>query len=151
LAIVIQLFEPQRDKHPHVQPKIARERHDFIVELFKLSSLLSELSSVSRQVIADRTARHLIIAPGRSDRVQHLPKARLVFSKAASSRACNALPNQCSGGAMICPGSFNGVAVEPSYSRNLSPNRYNLPAFRVGRGLSRDTSPSCRQAPHKCP
>ena len=53
-AVTVKLFESQRDKHPHVRPEIGSERREFIVELSQLSSLLSELSSVLRQVIADR-------------------------------------------------------------------------------------------------
>jgi hypothetical protein len=34
---------------------------------------------------------------------------------------CNALPNQCSAGTMICPGRFNGVAVESNHWQSLCP------------------------------
>jgi hypothetical protein len=39
----------------------------------------------------------------------------------AANSECDALANQCSAGTIICPGSFNGVAVKPNYRQSPCP------------------------------
>jgi very-short-patch-repair endonuclease len=50
---------------------------------------------------------------------------------------CNALPGQCSASTTICPGSFNGAAVDSTPLAEPMPNQHNSPAFRVGRGFEK--------------
>jgi hypothetical protein len=72
------------------------------------------------------------VAPGRPPPRHKDPEQPIDGAKTGTPRAaacehgqlmlqCNALPNQCSAGTMIYPGSFNGVAVEPNHSQSLCP------------------------------
>jgi hypothetical protein len=56
---------------------------------------------------------------------------------------CNALPNQCSAGTTICPGSFSGIAVESNHWESLCPARTIRQRSGSDEVLRRDTEHNC--------